>query len=209
MPAPAPRAVVFDLGKVLLEFDFARAARALAPDSDVSTSAFQAALDQSPLLHQFESGDLTNEEFFAEVRRRTGYRGSLDRFAAGFADIFEEIPVMVALQRELRRRGIPTYIFSNTNDLAARHVRARYPFFAGFDGYVYSYEVGAMKPRAKIYEALEAVAGARGSDLLYLDDRLENIEAGAVRGWRVLHHTDHGQSARQVAGLFGWSDGPA
>ncbi|MFM8360925.1 MAG: HAD family hydrolase, partial [Verrucomicrobiota bacterium] len=178
---------------------------ALAPDSRVSPAEFQAALDQSPLLHQFESGDLTSEEFFAEIQRRTGYRGSLDRFAGGFADIFEEIPVMVALQRELRRRGIPTYIFSNTNDLAARHVRDRYPFFAGFDGYVFSYQVGAMKPRAKIYEALEALAGAQGADLLYLDDRLENVEAGAVRGWRTIHHTDHEASARQVAGLFGWS----
>jgi HAD superfamily hydrolase (TIGR01509 family) len=43
-----------------------------------------------------------------------------------------------------------------------------------------------MKPDAKIYEALEKMAGKRGPDVLYLDDRLENVSAGAARGWQVI-----------------------
>ena len=66
------------------------------------------------------------------------------------------------------------------------HIRKNFPFFNNFDGYILSYEVGAMKPDAKIYEALEKMAGKRGSDVLYLDDRLENISAGAARGWQVI-----------------------
>ena len=61
---------------------------------------------------------------------------------------------------------------------------------ANFDGYIFSYEVGAMKPEAKIYEALEKLAGRRGADIVYLDDRAENVAAGAARGWRtILHET--------------------
>ena len=83
-----------------------------------------------------------------------------------------------------------TYIFSNTNDLAIEHVRRNFPFFQNFDGYIFSYEVGAMKPDAKIYEALEKMTGRRGAEIIYIDDRLENIEAGSARGWRtILHET--------------------
>ena len=51
-----PRAVVFDLGKVLLDFDYGRAARTLSVHSDVSATEFRAIVDQSPLLHRFETG---------------------------------------------------------------------------------------------------------------------------------------------------------
>ncbi|MGD0253819.1 MAG: HAD-IA family hydrolase [Verrucomicrobiota bacterium] len=83
---------------------------------------------------------------------------------------------------------MPTYIFSNTNDLAVEHVRRNFPFFKNFDGYIYSYEVGVMKPEAKIYEALEKLAGRHGAEILYLDDRPENVVAGAARGWRTILH---------------------
>jgi HAD superfamily hydrolase (TIGR01509 family) len=47
-----------------------------------------------------------------------------------------------------------------------------------------------MKPEAKIYEVLEKLAGRRGADIIYLDDRPENVAAGAARGWRtILHET--------------------
>jgi FMN phosphatase YigB (HAD superfamily) len=43
-----------------------------------------------------------------------------------------------------------------------------------------------MKPSPALYEVLERVSGFSGPDLLYLDDRPENIDAGAARGWQVL-----------------------
>jgi len=97
---------------------------------------------------------------------------------------------MIELHARVRRRGIPTYIFSNTNDLAVEQVRRNFPFFANFDGYIYSYEVGTLKPDPEIYLALEKLAGRRGTDIVYLDDRPENVAGGAARGWRaILHET--------------------
>jgi putative hydrolase of the HAD superfamily len=200
----APRAVIFDLGKVLLDFDYTRAARALSSHSALAPTEFKRVVDQSPLLHQFESGGLTNQEFYQEVSRLTQYRGSFDEFAAAFGDIFDEIEPMIALQRQLRERGIPTWIFSNTNDLAVGHIRRRYPFFAGFQGYVLSHEIGAMKPLPASYESVEARTGHRGADLLYLDDRLENIEGARQRGWRTIHHAVPAESIQQVLTALEW-----
>src|SRR5437868_15214881 len=93
---------------------------------------------------------------------------------------------MLEVHAQLRARGFPTFIFSNTNDLAITHIRKNFPFFANFDGYILSYEHGVMKPDARLYEVVERLSGGRGSEILYLDDRAENIEAGAARGWNVI-----------------------
>lgn len=196
-----PSIVVFDLGKVLVDFDYSIAGRRLAAKSKVSPAEIQKFLDYSPLLFRYETGLMTRQEFFDEVRGIAGYHGGLDEFSSYFSDIFTEIPAMTALQAALRRKGVPTYIFSNTNDMAIEHIRQAFPFFANFDGYILSYEVQAMKPAAKIYEALEAMAGKRGAEILYLDDRQENIDAGVARGWQTILQTDPAKSRAVVEKL--------
>jgi HAD superfamily hydrolase (TIGR01509 family) len=93
---------------------------------------------------------------------------------------------------------------SNTNELAIEHIRRRFPFFKNFDGYVLSYEHNAMKPGPRLYEVVEQTSGRHGPDLLYVDDRLENIEAGRVRGWQtILHKTaELTRSAVRATGLL-------
>lgn len=198
-----PKAVIFDLGKVLLEFDYHRAAAVLGPLSSVPAPEFKRIIDQTPLLHRYETGLMTTPEFVAAVRQVTGYHGDEALFHDTFGDIFWEIPAMIALQQRLEARGIPTFIFSNTNELAVRKIQAQFPFFSGFSGYIYSYEVRSMKPAPGIYDAMEAMAGAKGADLVYIDDRLENIEAGVARGWQALLHADPAVTVPKVSQIFG------
>jgi glucose-1-phosphatase len=188
--ATSPIIVVFDLGKVLVDFDYSIAVSRIAGQSALEPVEVEQFFFHSPLLVDYESGRLTRQEFFDQARQATGFRGSLEEFGNFFADIFTEIPPMIELQAGLRQRNISTYIFSNTNDLAVEHIRRNFPFFGNFDGYIYSYEVGAMKPEAKIYEALEKLTGRGGAEIIYLDDRPENVAGGAARGWQaILHET--------------------
>ncbi len=178
--------VVFDLGKVLVDFDYSIAARKVAARSAKPLPDLVSFLSASTSVIQFECGVISRRKFFENVRDAVGFNGTMEEFSGHFADIFTEIPQMIALHAELRRRGIPTFIFSNTNDLAIEHVERNFPFFKNFDGYIYSYQVGVMKPDAKIYEAMEKLCGRTGADMVYLDDRAENVAAGAARGWRAI-----------------------
>lgn len=200
-----PGAVVFDLGKVLLEFDYGPVVRHVAARGRVTLEAVQQLLLASSLLGEYERGELTSEAFHGRIVEATGYAEGYEVFAAQFSDIFAEIAPMVRLHADLRARGVPTYIFSNTNELAIRHVRRNFPFFGGFDGYVLSYEHGSMKPDAPLYEVVERMTGRRGADLMYLDDRPENHEAGLARGWQAVLHTDPAVTRARVAaaGLLG------
>lgn len=205
MTLPAPKAVVFDLGKVLLDFDYSLLVRRMAPRSRLNEAGLNRLLNQAPLLLRYESGSLSTAEFFAEVQRDSGFDGSLDEFTAFFADIFTPIEPMIALHAGLRARGVPTYIFSNTNEIAIAHIRRVFPFFAGFSGYVLSYEHNAMKPDAALYSTVEQTTGLRGADLLYLDDRPENVTAGAARGWHAILHQEPSatEAAVRATGLLG------
>jgi HAD superfamily hydrolase (TIGR01509 family) len=62
-----------------------------------------------------------------------------------------------------------------------------------------SYEVGGLKPQPEIYAAVETLTGRRGADLIYLDDRPENIHAGAARGWRTILHESPEKTRRALA----------
>lgn len=181
-----PEVVVFDLGKVLVDFDYSIAARKIAAQADQSAAQVQELLDHSPLLFRFEHGHMTAQEFFDTVRSEAKFRGSYEEFTAAFADIFSEMPRMIQLHGALRAQKIPTFIFSNTNELAIHHVRRNFPFFGKFDGYILSYEHGAMKPNARLYEVVERTTGRRGAEILYIDDRAENVAGGTARGWQTI-----------------------
>jgi FMN phosphatase YigB (HAD superfamily) len=199
---PSAPILVFDLGKVLVDFDYTIAARKIAARSAKSPQDLHAFLGSSPLLVDYETGKLTRRQFFDAINATIGFRGTLEEFGGYFADIFSAMPGTIALHAELRRRGYRTYIFSNTNDLAIEHVRRNFPFFQDFDGYVFSYEVGGAKPEPKIYAALEQLTGRRGADLVYLDDRPENVAAGAARGWRAILH-ESPEKTRAVLAQWG------
>ncbi|MBA4147996.1 MAG: HAD family phosphatase [Verrucomicrobia bacterium] len=181
-------AVVFDLGKVLVDFDYGIAATSIMARCDGRGCDLKKLIDQSDLLIRYETGLLTTEGFFAEVRDASGFLGDVAEFGPLFGNIFTMIDSMVAFNEALRARDIPTYIFSNTNELAIASIRERFPFFQNFTDFVFSYEHRSMKPDAKIYEVVERVCGKHGDAILYIDDRLENIEAGAKRGWQTIHH---------------------
>jgi epoxide hydrolase-like predicted phosphatase len=199
-----PKAVVFDLGKVLVDFDYGIAARRIAARGKMSIEEIARYINQSPLFVQYESGHVTTEQFYQEIRAVTGFRGDLAEFADCFADIFVAIEPMVQLQEGLRQQGLSTYAFSNTNELAAEHIRRNFPFYGTFDGCILSFEHGVMKPDAKLYEVVEHESGRRSADILYLDDRPENVAAGAARGWQVIlqETPEKSQAAIRKLGLL-------
>ena len=76
------KVAAFDIGKVLLDFDYGIFVRRMAPRTRMDVPALDAFLNQSPLLAQYESGQLTSPEFFAVVQKETGFDGTESEFAA-------------------------------------------------------------------------------------------------------------------------------
>ena len=70
---PTPSIIVFDLGKVLLDFDYSIAGRRIAAQTQLTDADVQKFLDQSPLLYRFETGLMTQREFFEKSAAKQGF----------------------------------------------------------------------------------------------------------------------------------------
>ncbi len=197
-----PNVVVFDLGKVLVDFDYSIAIRRFAERSEAGIEQIQRLVD-SPIQVEFESGKITTDEFIAAIRHGAGFRGDRAEFVSIFADIFTPMETMIAFFERLKSLGIPTCVFSNTNEIATRHIREKFSFYSRFDNFVLSFEVGGMKPDEPIYEVVEQRTGESGAAILYIDDRPENIMTGKGKGWQTILQDDESASVARAEALLG------
>jgi len=184
---PAP-VIVFDLGKVLVDFDYSIVANRLEPYCTCPGHEIKPLMHQDHLLYRYEEGLMSTREFFEAVKEETGFNGTFEQFCEAFSDIFTPIPEMVKLHAEIREMDLFTCILSNTNELAIEQIRRNFPFFRNFDGYVLSYEHRALKPNPPLYRQVEQLTGRKGKEIIYIDDRPENIVTGQEMGWICILH---------------------
>ena len=94
--------VVFDLGRVLVDFDYSIAASRIAAQSRLSAAEVGVLVAESSLIVDYELGRIGRREFFEQVCRATGFRGTIDEFV-GFFDIFTPITPMIGLHANIVR----------------------------------------------------------------------------------------------------------
>jgi len=184
--------IVFDIGNVLLRFDFGLAIGKVAPFCSVAPEAIPGLLE--PLKIELETGRLRGEPFLAEVTRVLGYGGSPELLRKAWQEIFSPIDATHQLVERWSRTH-PLYLLSNTNDLHAEYFLDRYSVFAKFKDRVFSHEVGVMKPDLGIYTRAEEQFGLAPERTLFIDDLKPNVEAAAKAGWQVHHYSEHAHDA--------------
>ncbi len=183
------QAIIFDIGNVLLSFDYSRAVQAFRQHADLD--ADQAMSEILALRDDFECGRMPLTEFTAQLRRITGHPGSDDEIQQAYADIFDPVPATWKLAEDLAPR-YPLYLLSNTSELHISFVREKFPVFELFPHGIYSHEVGCMKPDPKIYQAAIERTGSRPDELIFIDDMEHNVSAARDAGIHTHHyHLDH------------------
>jgi len=186
---PEIRFVYFDLGNVLVAFDpevaCANVAALFAVDRDRAHEVIYA----SGLQTRFEHGQLSGDQYADVVRRQLG-RGSktvaTEDILEAISAMFWPIESMADSVRSVRASGIPIGVLSNT---CVAHwqwiLRQSYSAMrVEFEVTILSCEVGSMKPDAAIYQAAERAAGVPTHQILFLDDKIENVRGAQTRGWQ-------------------------
>ena len=192
------RAFLFDIGNVLVRFDFSRAVRAVAALSDVA--------DEADALHRidavkldYEDGKISRAEFLHEAFHILGYCGSEAQFVAAWQGIFSENEPMTALVRALHGK-FPIFLLSNTNDMHVEGLFRDFPVFAHFTGATYSHEAKASKPHREIYEIACRTHGFDPRETFFIDDLAANIATAREIGFHA-HHYHHERHAELLAAI--------
>lgn len=189
---PATTFVYFDLGKVLVSFNPALACQQVADVLGSDPTTIQAAMYGSGIEDQLESGQIEEPEFldrlFTAVGRSATASDVLEAMSAMFWLNTSMLPVVARLVSE----GVPMGILSNTCrphwDWIARQNYGLLRLIGSRA--TLSFEVGCMKPDPRIYAAAAQNAGASADQILFIDDRIENVQGAIDCGWRAIHYID-------------------
>jgi FMN phosphatase YigB (HAD superfamily) len=183
--------VVFDIGNVLLPFDYHRTHNRIRPHCEVAPE--ERLSEISVLSVEHECGRLNEKEFFDALTILLGFHGDRQVLIEAWCDIFQVNEPIVDFARRLCDANIPCHLLSNIGETHSRYIEKTYPFFSLFDKRVYSWREGAMKPDSAIYTATIAKLGTEPACVFYIDDKPENIEAGRNAGFCSLayDHTNH------------------
>lgn len=187
-----PDAFLFDIGRVLVQFDFNIAFQRLAPLA--SADMTEAERDIRTLLNPLETGALSTADFVARSVEILGGDMTPAVFEEAYCSIFWTRGEMEAAVARLAQK-VPLYLFSNTSELHERFLLGRYSVFRHFRGGIFSWRAGAMKPDDAIYEQAIALTGLPADRIGYIDDLPANIATGQRLGL-VTHLYDaaaHGE----------------
>lgn len=186
----AVQAVVFDVGRVLVEWDLRLLLRTLYPSEAEAQWAFENVVSEAWHFQHDCGRDLA--EMVAE--RSAEFPGHAHAIAAYASRFNETIPGLVPgtpeLVERLAARGVPLYAITNFAAKFWNDYRPTEPLFDHFRDVVVSGAEKLAKPDPAIYFLAERRFGHPAGAMLFVDDNLANVEAARACGWQAHHFTD-------------------
>lgn len=196
--AVAIKAVIFDIGNVLIEWQPERYYDS-AIGRERRIRMFEA-VDLYGMNDRIDRGGSFHDIVMEEAEKTPEWRDEIRMWHSHWIDMaYPVIDHSVRLLRALRRKEIPVFALSNFGIETFEIGVNNYPFLEEFDRHFISGHMGVIKPETAIYEMVEADCGLSPETLLFTDDRADNIGAAAKRGWRThLFEGSEGWAARLV-----------
>jgi len=187
---PGPRAILFDLGGVLIDWNPRHLYRSLFAD-EAEMERFLAEVVDARWNQAIDAG----RPFAEAIRERQAqvpeYSEFIGMWHSRWKDMLNgEIPGTVAILRELKELGRPLYALSNWSAETFPVARERFEFLSWFNRIVVSGEVGLAKPDPAIYRYTLEKLGTTPEETLFLDDKLVNIEAAQALGMTAFQFSN-------------------
>ena len=192
-------ALLFDLGRVVLDTDFARVMRVWASHAGCEPADLATRFVVNDSFRHHETGQIDDAAFFQNLRHSLGIGISDAQFLEGWNAIFAgEMPGIAPLLSRAAAK-MPLYAFSNTNPPHVAHFSKAYADVLGHFREIYlSSSIGLRKPTVEAYHHVVSAIGAPASRIVFFDDSAENIAGARAYGLTAVHV----KSSEDVAGAL-------
>lgn len=170
MTFPKLRAIIFDIGRVLVRVNVARAMSGLADGLSLSPEEVWSALEKDPRWKDWQEGRMAPRDWHLHVSRRLGSKLNFEQFVEVWNRALDPTPIHEDAFLAKLAKKYRLAVLSNTDPLHVAHLEKTFAFFEFFPARIYSCSVGASKPNPIIYkEALQACK-VRAHEAVYIDD---------------------------------------
>jgi putative hydrolase of the HAD superfamily len=195
-------ALLFDLGRVVLDIDFSKMVASWAGHAGCEPSQLVGRFSPDETWRRHERGEISDAAFFESLRASLRIDISDVQFLEGWNAIFAgEMP---GVGEMLARAGklLPLYAFSNTNGAHVAHFSQAYADLLGHFREIYlSSTIGLRKPEAAAYDHVVNAIGVPASRILFFDDSAENVAGARSRGLSAVHVRSPDDIATALAAL--------
>lgn len=175
--------IVFDLGQVLVPFDYKHFVDKVNKHQSGLGEQFLENYKNNYAIHRgFEKGKISEKDFIAKMLKYLHHKIDGETFCKYWSDIFSFNNNVIDLLPELKKK-YKLYLLSNTNSIHKKYGYQDYEFLKMFDKLFLSHEVGFAKPEPEIYRAVEKESGFPSEEHIFIDDILEYVEAAKKIGW--------------------------
>lgn len=184
-------AIVFDLGNVLIPFDYSIAINKLNQIDENLGNRFIDFYNSNYHLHRdFEKGIIPEPDFIDTMLQAAKNKINEDTFKRYYSDIFSVNDDVVSILPALKEK-YKLFLLSNTNSIHQKYGWQKYEFLTYFDKLILSHEVGSVKPEEKIYRKVEKASGFPSSEHFYIDDIQEYVDAAKNLGWDAVRFENY------------------
>lgn len=190
--------IVFDLGKVIIPFDYKNALEKLEiVESGLGDKFFEFYTRNYETHRNFERGDITEDEFLSIMLNVLEHKIDKETFINYYTDIFTLNDEVASLLPQLKKR-YTLCLLSNTDALHHKYGWSNYDFLKYFDKLFLSYRVKAVKPEEKIYRAVELFTKRPPAEHLFIDDIPEYAQAARMLGWDAIRFENYQQLVSEL-----------
>jgi len=195
------RAIIFDIGRVLVGVDISRATSGLASGLSLTPQEVWAAIEKDPLWMDWQEGRISPRDWHLHLSKRLGTSLTFEQFAECWNRALDPTPIQPEPFLEKLGKSYRLALLSNTDSIHASHEEANFPFFRFFPVRIYSFRVGATKPNPLIYhEALKACK-VKAGEAIYIDDVPAYADAGSRLGMTGVVFQSHERLLMDLASL--------
>ena len=182
MAARKVRAVIFDIGRVLIRIDVGRTMKGLASGTSLSPQELWSAIEQDPRWKDWQEGRISARDWHLHVKQRFGGPATFEQFTEAWNLALDPEPILSNKLFEKLSKSYRLGLLSNTDPIHVTHMESRYDFFSYFRVRIYSCAIGAAKPNRLIYREALRACRVRAEEAVYIDDISAYVEAARRLG---------------------------
>ena len=190
MPSAAIKAILFDIGRVLIRVDVSRSMQSLAEGIPLSPKEIWTAIEKDPRWPDWQEGRLAPRDWHLHLAKRLGGSLSFEQFTEAWNRALDPQPIHDNSLFEQLKKNHRLGLLSNTDPIHVAHMEATYDFFRYFpkSARTYSCAVAASKPSPLIFREALLALRSKAEETVFIDDVEAYVEGARRLGMQAIHY---------------------
>jgi putative hydrolase of the HAD superfamily len=195
MPNAPLRAMIFDIGRVIIKLDLARAIEGLSQGISLSPSELWSAIEKDPRWHDWQEGRISPHDWYLHITKRLGSPLKFEEFREAWNRTLDPVPLQPDDFFASLAKKHKLALLSNTDPIHVAHLESNFSFFRFFPrpARIYSCAIRASKPSPVIFQAALKAVKTPVSQAVFIDDIVEYVQVARSLGLHAIQYVNPGQ----------------